>query len=251
MVCQKKQIKEKKPAPVQAFSGKSFNVVEFSERPVFILGFFILLLLLLLILYQSLVFQGMEVGGSDAVSNVARTKQLQEWEKKIGHYPLWDPYMFAGSPTYFRAAPRAWSLDTILHQLDFIFDWRIWYFLAGALGVFLLIKFLGLPALAAMLASLAFMLMPHFQALVIVGHYAKFYALMWMPYVVVTFLYVLRRPGILSMLLFTLALSLQIRTQHYQIIFYTLLVLLFMGIPILLDFFRKNGGRLFFGPVDC
>lgn len=242
----KKQSKEKRPAPVQASIGKTFNVIEYSERPVFILGFFVLLFLLLLILYQSLVFQGMEVGGSDAVSNVARTKQLQDWEKKIGHYPLWDPYMFAGSPTYFRAAPQAWSFDTILHKLDFIFDWRIWYFLAGAVGVFLLIKFLGLPALAAMLASLAFVLMPHFQALVIVGHYSKFYALMWMPYVVVTFLYVLRRPGLLSLLLFTLALSLQIRTQHYQIIFYTLLILLFMGIPMLLDFIRKKQLKVIF-----
>jgi len=210
------------------------------EQPIYIFGFFLILLAVLLVLYSSLVFQGMEPAGSDAISSVARTQQLVEWEKKTGHYPLWDPYMFGGSPTYFRFGPKAWSLDTILDKLDILLDWRIWYFLAGAIGIFLLVKFLGLPALAAMLAALAFILMPHFQALVIVGHYSKFRALMWMPYVTLTFLMLLRQPNLISSLLFTLALSLQIRTQHYQIIFYTLLILLFMGIPILIEIIRRK-----------
>ena len=236
----KKPVKEKKSTSAKSLTIKPSDLAERFERPIFILGFFLSVFLLLLILYSSLVLRGLEPAGSDAVSNVARTQQLVEWEKKTGHYPLWDPYMFGGSPTYFRFGPKVWSLDTILDKLDILLDWRIWYFLTGAIGVFLLVKFLGLPALAAMLAALAFILMPHFQALVIVGHYAKFRALMWMPYVTLTFLMLLRQRSLISTLLFTLALSLQIRTQHYQIIFYTLLILLFMGIPLLIEFIRRK-----------
>ena len=219
---------------------KESTVLLLLEKPRFILIFFIFLFVILAITYKPMIFEGLEPGGSDAVSGVARTHQLQEWEQKTGKYPLWNPYMFGGMPTYHRLAPVIWSLDTLLEKMDFLVDWRIWYFLAGALGIFLLIKFLGLSAPVAMLAATAFVLMPHFQALVLVGHYAKFRALMWMPYVLLSFLFLIRKQTVLSMLLFSLALALQLRTQHYQIIFYTLLLVAFMGIPQLFNLIRKQ-----------
>ena len=129
--------------------------------------------------------------------------------------------MFGGMPTYQRFGPRVWSFDTLLSDLGFLTDWRIWYYLAGALGLFLLVKYLGLSAAAGMLAALGLVLMPHFQALIIVGHFAKFRAIMWMPWVLLTLLYFLNKRNLLSALLFSLALAMQFRTQHYQIIFYT------------------------------
>jgi len=220
--------------------GTQGSILESLDKPRFIFVFFIFLFVILAVLYKPMVFQGLEPGGSDAVSGIARTHQLQEWEQKTGKYPLWNPYMFGGMPTYHRLAPVIWSLDTILEKLDFLLDWRIWYFLAGALGLFLLVKFFGLSAPVAMLAAIAFVLMPHFQALVLVGHYAKFRALMWMPYVLLSFLFLTRKQTLLSMLLFSLALALQLRTQHYQIIFYTLLLIVFTGIPQLYTMIRKQ-----------
>ncbi|UCF64992.1 MAG: hypothetical protein JSW33_03935 [bacterium] len=235
----KKAKKDKKISQPEQIDKQS-SILESLEKPRYIFVFFIFLFVILAIHYKPMVFDGLEPGGSDAVSGIARTHQLQEWEQKTGKYPLWNPYMFGGMPTYHRLAPVIWSLDTILEKLDFLLDWRIWYFLAGALGLFLLIKFWGLPAAAAMLTATAFVLMPHFQALVLVGHFAKFRALMWMPYVLLTFLFLTRKQTILSMLLFSLALALQLRTQHYQIIFYTLVLILFTGIPQLYTMIRKQ-----------
>ena len=219
---------------------QKIKILDFFERPIVIFGFFLVLLILMAVLYQPLVFKGMEPGGSDAVSGVARTKQLLDWQEKTGEYPLWNPYMFGGMPTYHRLSPQAWSIDTILEKLDILLDWRIWYFLAGALGIFLLIKYLGLSSLAAMISAAAFILMPHFQALVLVGHFAKFRALMWMPYVLLTFLFLTQKKSLLGMFLFSLALALQLRTQHYQIIFYTLLLVLFMGVPIFFQYVKNK-----------
>lgn len=201
------------------------------EKPAYILGFFVLLAILIAILYQPLVFEKMEPAGGDIISGIGKTHQMKMWQEKTGHQPLWNPAMFAGMPMYHRFHPKAWSLDTLLNALDFLGDWRLWYFLAGALGMFLLVKFLGLSAAAGYAAALAFVFMPHFQALIIVGHFAKFRALMWMPYVLLTALLLLKRTDLLSGLLFALALALQFRTQHYQIMFYTLVLVLFMAIP--------------------
>jgi hypothetical protein len=201
------------------------------EEPKFIFLFFLAVLILVLVLYKPIVFEGMEPGGGDSVSNIGIHKQLKTWEEKTGHFPLWNPYMFGGMPTYQLFGAKIWSVDTLIYSLDFLIDWRIWYFVVGALGIFLLVRFLGLPSFAAMISALAFILMPHFQALIIVGHFAKFRALIWMPYVLLTFLYLNKERSILSGLLFSLAFAIQFRTQHYQIIFYTLMMLLFMGIP--------------------
>ncbi len=216
------------------------------ENPRFILGYFILLFLVIAFLYQPLIFEGMEPNGGDYVSNIGITKQILDWKENSGHLPLWNPYLFGGMPLYQHFGPKAWSIDNLLNGLDFLGDWRLWYFLAGALGMFLLIKFFGLPAIAAMVAALAFILMPHFQALIIVGHFAKFRALMWMPYVLLTFLYLIKTRTLLSGLIFCLAFAIQFRTQHYQIIFYTLMLLLFMGISPILSFIRQKEWKAIF-----
>lgn len=234
-----KKSRKQKTQPVQTIS-EDMLFLDKLEQPRAILGFFVLLFVLLSILYKPLVYEGKDPSGSDIVTGIGKTHQMKIWQEKTGHYPLWNPAMFCGMPAYFRFGPKVWSFDTLLNKLDFLVDWRLWYFLAGALGMFLLIKFLGLSAAAGMLAALAFIFMPHFQALIIVGHFSKFRALMWMPYVLLTALLLIRRRDILSALLFALALALQFRTQHYQIMFYTLVAILFMGIPPLYHMLKEK-----------
>ena len=208
-----------------------------------ILIFFGGLFLFLILFYKPLALDGMDTGGSDIVSGLGKVHQIKLYQEKTGRRALWNPAMFAGMPIYHRYGMVVWSVDLLLNRLDPVLDWRIWFFLAGALGMFLLARFLGLSAVAGMAAALGFILMPHFQALIAVGHFSKFRALMWMPYVALTFLYLLRKPELLSALLFALALSLQMRTQHYQIIFYTLLLLLFFGVAELFRLLKEKSGK--------
>jgi hypothetical protein len=241
MAKQKKQKSGIKKPSARLVPEKSF--LDRLDHPRYILGFFIILFIIIAFLYEPLVFKGMAPNGSDFISDIGVTKQLTQWQEKTGHFPLWNPYMFGGMPIYQHFGPRAWSIDNLLISLKFLGSWQLWYFLAGALGMFLLVRFLGLSAITAMISTLAFILMPHFQALIIVGHFAKFRALMWMPYVLLTFLYLVRKRNLLAGLLFSLAFTIQFRTQHYQIIFYTLLLLLFFAIPPLYRFIREKNWK--------
>jgi hypothetical protein len=218
----------KKPDPGSKSPTKSF--LETLEKPRIQFIFFIILFFFISIFYIPLAFDGKEVTGSDVVSGIGKTHQIKEFEKETEKRPLWNPYMFGGMPIYQRYGPVIWSFDTLMNELDIIMDWRVWYLWAGALGMFLLIKYIGLSSISAIMAALAFILMPHFQALIIVGHFAKFRALMWLPYILLTFLMLIEKRDLLSMFLFTLAFAFEMRTQHYQIIFYGLLLLLFVGI---------------------
>jgi len=97
-------------------------------------------------------------------------------------------------------------------------------------GILLVIRLLEFPWYYALIGVIAFLFYPHYQALINVGHFAKVRAVCAMPLVVFGFLNLIKRKNFISFLLFAIFFSLQLRTQHYQIIFYTLLLLLTIGI---------------------
>lgn len=202
----------------------------FLNDPKTIVAFFVVLFVAVVILYKPIVLEGKDVTGSDVLSSLGNTKQIKDYRAETGQQPLWNPYMFAGTPIYHRLNAVSWSLDTLLRHSGGLLDWRIWYLLLGAIGIFLLVKSLGLGNLSAMLAAIGFMLIPHFQALIAVGHFSKLRALAWMPWVMLAFRLMQTEKSWFSMFCFTAAFALQLRTQHYQIVFYTILLLFFTGI---------------------
>lgn len=225
-----KKLQKKPSSSFTASPDAKPSLLERLNRPGVALAFLGLVFLFLLWLYKPIVFEGMDVEGSDVISDIGNAKQILLYEQKTGHYPLWNPYMFCGTPIYHRLNGASWSLDTLINKMDAVIDWRVWYLWLGAIGMFLLIRYLGLHALTAMLASIAFILIPHFHALIVVGHFSKLRALMWMPFALLTFLYFIEKRNWLSVLLFTMVFALQLRTQHYQIIFYTAMLLFFAGV---------------------
>ena len=247
--------KKKSPTKVQQKTkavpeSSKFNLFDELDKPKNIIIIFGLLFIALVFFYKPITIDGLDVQGSDVISNIGNTKQIKTFQEETGERALWNPYMFSGMPIYHRFGAVSWSLDTLINGLDVLIDWRIWYLWLGALGMFLLARYLGLNTLAGLTGAIGFILLPHFHALIVVGHFSKLRAIMWMPMVLLTFLVFINRRNLLSMLLFTLAFSLQIRTQHYQIIFYTILLLTFVGIVPYLniikeknrkDFIRLNG----------
>ena len=214
------------PAPPAKKESMLFQRID-SPRGVVV--FFVCLFIVLVILYKPLVLDGYEVGGGDAISNIGKTHQIKVFRDKTGHRALWNPYMFCGMPIYGRYGPIVWNVDTLLRKLDEVGDWRVWYLLVAALGMFFLVKHLKLGTLAGMFSALTYVLLPHYHALIAVGHNDKIKALAWLPWVIFGFLNFVHRRTLLSMLLFALAFALQMRTQHYQIIFYTMMLMAFLG----------------------
>ena len=115
-----------------------------------------ILFAIVLFLYSPIAFQGMDVQGSDVVSGIGNTKQIKTYEAETGIRPLWNPYMFAGMPIYHRYTAISWSADTFLFALTDLLDVRILFLLLGALGMFLLIRYLQQSAVTALIAAVAF-----------------------------------------------------------------------------------------------
>jgi hypothetical protein len=198
----------------------------------------------LIVLLKPMVVDRLSPQGVDVVASQGRTHQVGEYAKKSGEPALWNPYIFGGMPLYHRLKANLWSPDKLLALIGRLFSMVFIYYLFAALGMYLIFRYLKMTPVISFLGMMLFILMPHYKSLYLEGHMAKFYALMIMPWIFLTFLYFLDKRNLLSISLFGLVFGMQIRTQHYQIVFYTALLIFSVGVyPILKDIFDKNYKR--------
>ena len=207
--------------------------------------FIIVIFLFLLILLKPLAIEHLSPQGVDVLGSVAKMHSVREFKQQTGEQALWNPNLFGGMPIYHRLSPKAFSLDNLLDKLSSLFHVVFWYYFLGALGAFVLFRYLGLSPLISLVGALMFVLFPHYKSLYTEGHIAKLKALMFLPWVFVTFRYLLQRKNLLAMALFALAFGLQIRTQHYQIVFYTGLMVFALGIYPVIKFLLQKDWQSF------
>ena len=199
------------------------------------------LLLLVLIYFAPMVFEGKSPVGEDVIGSKGKTHQISEVRKQTGQRVLWNPYVFSGMPIYHRYGGEAKSIDTLISRLSRTSGRNgAMYFLIGTAGMFLLLRYLGLRNFSALVGALSFLFIPHWQGILQAGHFAKFRPIMMMPWVLLTFLYLLDRRNLLSWLCFILVFSLQLRTQHYQIIFYSGILMFFVGVNYGIGWLREK-----------
>ncbi len=196
--------------------------------------FLALIFIILLILNKPTALDGLSPQGTDVVAGVGKTHLINEFTKKTGELAFWNPAIFAGMPHYNDIGPLAISADNILAWLQSIFGNIFVYYLFAGTGMFLFLRYLKMSPLVAFTGALMFVLLPHYKGLWIEGHFRKFRAIMYLPWILYSFKYFIDKRTLLSAALFALAFGIQIRTGHYQIIFYTAILLFAVGIyPII------------------
>src|SRR5574340_59533 len=121
-----------------------------------------------------------------AVSHLPNAIYLKDALQSDGEIPLWSNLILSGNPfaadplagiwyppgwlAYFLPQPTAFNLTALLH------------FLWGGLGMFFLLKRLGLRREAAAMGGLAFLLMPKLFSHLTLGHQTLVYAVSWTPW---------------------------------------------------------------------
>jgi hypothetical protein len=223
--------------PIKTEVKKSFSLPTSKQDIIFLVAITVLLVILL----KPMVIDGLSPQGVDVVGSLGATHQISEYYKETGNHALWNPYLFSGMPQYHRIGPVTFSIDTILNYLSRYFSTVFIFYLFAAFGCYLLFRYLKMSPMISFLATIIFILMPHYKSLYTEGHMAKFRALMILPWVLLTFLYFLDKRNIFSAALFAIAFGAQIRTQHYQIVFYTALLVFSVGVyPVLKDLMEKK-----------
>ena len=157
--------------------------------------------------------------GTDIIQPAKEAKLAQDWQKETKSLAFWNPAVFSGLPFY--SAGSISYLDSYL-QLIVKFSF-IFYFLVGSFGFYFLLKYLKLRKTSCFLGAIAFLLLTPWTSYMEAGHTLKFIPVMYIPVLTLFLLKLLDKPNLLNFSIYTVLQIFQIRTMHYQILFYTIL----------------------------
>jgi len=236
---------KKKTVPVSTAKSKTeVNFLDsFFEKK--ISHFFLMSVIVLLMCYffAPMIFQGLRPGGADVVGSRGKVNLIIEWEKQTGERPYWNPAIFCGMP-YYQYEKAVAYIDTLLQNTigKIVYNQMLYYLFAG-IGIYLLLLSFSINRIAAFITAIAFIFTTHWGTLMVIGHFSKFRPIMLIPLILFFFLRTFRKPTLFSIIGFTMLMAWQVRTMHYQIVFYTIVTLVFLGIHQIIA--NRKNKRLF------
>ena len=222
----------------------SFQIKKFLPHLLVLIAFIIVSLA-----YFSPVLQGKEIQQSDIMHYIGMAQQQKEFKAETGNETYWTNSAFGGMPTYQLGAryPHNYikKLDLTLRFLPRPADYLFLYFI----GFYILLLSLKVDFRLAALGALAFGFSTYLIIILGVGHNSKAHAIAYMPLVLSGIVLTFRKKYILGFLLTTVALGLEIVTNHPQMTYYLLFLVIILGIAYLVDAYKKQMLPHFFKSV--
>ncbi|MGD8395272.1 MAG: YfhO family protein [Candidatus Eiseniibacteriota bacterium] len=186
----------------------------------------LLIVILLAVFFHPVLLGGRVFSSPDAQAPQGFAVYANAWRQETGHYPLWNPFIFCGMPSYASLAynPDVYFPDWVFKPLGHAAPpmlWLVVYYMVGALALYALLRDRGADPWPAALGGLVFVLSPNLIAVGGHGHGSQLVCSAWLP-VVLLFLHrwlARGRPVWLGLL--ALALGCQLLRAHVQIAYYT------------------------------
>lgn len=176
-------------------------------------------------------FRSADAGNADAFALVG------EAARAAGDYPHWNPYLFAGMPTFGSGAyaPGVYPPSALFNFLQGSLGlppltWMIGHLVFGGLGMVWLLSRWKLPVSSLLLGAALFLLFPQVVAWGVHGHGTKLGAAMYLPWIVGWTLRALDGAGPRAAGMLGLLVGLQLLRNHPQISYYTLAVAAWLAV---------------------
>jgi len=186
--------------------------------------------------------KGMVLNQYDQVNYQGMVHQSLEFKEKHGHAPLWTNSMFSGMPAFQVYTESHYNISiAYLHALFTLFlPVPAGLFFLACLGCYILCMVLGTRSWVGILGALAYAFASYNAVITSVGHLTKFSSMGYTPAVLAGLILLTQRKyvaGFLSTLVFGTVLTFQ---GHFQILYYTLLIGLLMGIAYTIVAIRQK-----------
>ncbi|MDZ4146740.1 MAG: hypothetical protein U1C58_00505 [Flavobacteriaceae bacterium] len=192
------------------------------------------------------VLQGKKIYQSDIVQYSGMSKLQNDFRSDTGEETYWTDAAFGGMPTYQLGAkyPHNYikQLDLFLRFLPRPADYLFLYFI----GIYLLLLVLQVDWKLAFLGAVGFGFSTYLIIILGVGHNAKAHAIGYMPLVLAGVFYCIRKPKLLSFILTSIALALELNANHFQMTYYLGFLILIIWVVYLLNAFKNKSLKSFF-----
>jgi hypothetical protein len=189
-------------------------------------------LLLALIFFNEVLFQGKTFLTPDMLAPSALARPLRQALWGDGIYPLWQPYVFSGMPSFASLMYNPlvyipyWFLEPLASLLpEGNLLPHVLHYPLAALGMFLLLRSLKVGFWGGVLGGVAFMFTPYLVTMEVFGHGSQMMTAAYLPLIVWAVMQLLQRRSLIHFLIAGLAIGLQLQRGHVQIVYYTWMVI--------------------------
>ena len=182
------------------------------------------------VFYNPLVIGGKTIRQHDIVQGLGASQEIIEFRNETGGEALWTNSMFGGMPAYL--INTQWSGDLILYVHRALTLWLpapAGVTLVSCITFYILLLVFKVRPWLAVIGGLAFSLGTFNIISIEAGHMWKMWAIAYMPLVLAGVHLTFDRKYIFGMALTALGLALELRSNHLQITYYLLLLLLIYG----------------------
>jgi hypothetical protein len=201
----------------------------------------ILIFVIISIGYMHPVLQGKKLMQSDIVKFEGMAKEIRDYRAETGEEALWTNSMFGGMPAFQISVIYGNNIARFFHKVltlglprpaDMVFLYFIGFF------IFLLI--LKVNIWVALLGATGFALSSYHFIIIDAGHNSKALAIAYMAPVLASIIHTFRGKYLEGGILFSIFLALQLFSNHLQITYYLLIIVVFYGIFELVNQIREK-----------
>jgi hypothetical protein len=195
------------------------------------------------IYFAPAVIDGRVISQHDSLAAIGQGQEQREYmERHDGERTRWNISMFSGMPSY-QMSPTYNSskpLDAAKKVYSLLLPEYVYLLFIMLLGFYVLMRAFRASPLISALGAIAWTFSSYFFILISAGHIWKFITLAYIPPTIAGLVYVYRKKYVLGGLLFTIFVAFQISSNHFQMSYYFLFVMLFMVIAFFVEALRKK-----------
>jgi len=192
------------------------------------------------LIFYSPLLEGKKLYQSDINQYEGMSREITDNRDNFSDEIYWIDNAFGGMPTFQLGAKFAYDILAPIHMLFRFIPRPAHTLFLYLLTMYILLMVLKIPWRIAVLGSIAFAFSTYLLIILQVGHNTKALAVSYIPLVLAGLLLLKQHKLLPGFLVSLVAISLQIRANHYQMTYYMLILLGIYFIVYLVDSYRKK-----------
>lgn len=184
--------------------------------------------------------EGKTLTAHDISTSTGMAKEIGDHRAATGEEALWTNSMFGGMPAYMISTRFTGNLVVYLNKILLFGARPASYLILWFASFYIMLLVLGVNPWLSFGGALVYGFTSNFFILVSAGHMTKVLTLGYVPFVIAGVILAFRERRLLGAALTGIGLSLMISANHPQMTYYTMMVVLVMGLVYFIDAIKKK-----------
>ena len=194
------------------------------------------------IVYCKPALEGKVLQQSDITQWKGMAQDALNYKDQYGKTPLWTNNMFGGMPAYqITGIPgNAFSIGMLDRLFTLNLPEPIGLFFLASICFYFLAQVLGFSTIIGIVGGLAYSYATYNPIIVVVGHITKMHAIAYLPFFIGSILLIFQKKYYLGAICTAIATTLFVQSNHLQINYYGLIIVLVMSVFYLVQWIKAK-----------